>query len=285
MRVLAATSLTVLAMASASCPGPGLMGGADESTLSPMVRVEVDALMRLVADRFLRELAERDDEADPRVGAHVTEEPPSEAPDDAQAWGNLDLDEDQTAHAEGFERSSDDTHDEANDARIAREKSYEQHGVGDEPLLSSLSRETWIYQAPRHKSRRIGYLRAGAVVERARKSAGNSGCKGGWYRVSPEGYVCLGKTASLDPFHPIVEASRKRPKRDGLPYDYVLARMPGPPLYARLPISWWGTRACALVLRCSRSSITRDAASVSRPTSSPCRSTVPAGSSPPAFMA
>jgi lipoprotein-anchoring transpeptidase ErfK/SrfK len=103
------------------------------------------------------------------------------------------------------------------------------------PVIASTARETWIFAEPRRKSRRIGYLRAGAVVPRAAKTAGTSGCRGGWYRIEPEGYVCRGKTATLDRYSPIVEASKVRPKLDGLPYDYVMSRMPTPPLYSRLP--------------------------------------------------
>lgn len=103
------------------------------------------------------------------------------------------------------------------------------------PVIASTARETWIFAEPRRKSRRIGYLRAGAVIPRDAKTAGANGCRGGWYRVEPEGYVCRGKTATLDRFHPVVEASKKRPRLDGLPYDYVMSRLPTPPLYGRVP--------------------------------------------------
>ncbi|MBL9023623.1 MAG: L,D-transpeptidase [Myxococcales bacterium] len=132
---------------------------------------------------------------------------------------------------------------------IAGEEASEEEGDDDEvgndgpsevaedtaPVIASTARETWIFAEPRRKSRRIGYLRAGAVVPRAAKTAGTAGCRGGWYRIEPEGYVCRGKTATLDRFNPIVEASKVRPKLDGLPYDYVMSRMPTPPLYSRLP--------------------------------------------------
>ena len=103
--------------------------------------------------------------------------------------------------------------------------------------LASTAKETWIFAAPNWKARRIGYLRAGAVVERrAEPAAKNHACPGGWYRIEPRGYVCVGDKATLDVFHPVVEASKKRPVRDdGLPYTYVMSRFPPPPLYARLP--------------------------------------------------
>jgi hypothetical protein len=102
--------------------------------------------------------------------------------------------------------------------------------------LASTAKETWVYAAPYWKARRIGYLRAGAIVERrAEPAARNSACPEGWYRIEPHGYVCVGSTATLNVSDPVVEASSKRPRRDGLPYTYVMSRFPPPPFYARLP--------------------------------------------------
>jgi hypothetical protein len=102
--------------------------------------------------------------------------------------------------------------------------------------LASIARETWIYAEPRWGSRRLGYLRAGAVVRRGAEPAGTSGCSGGWVRIEPHGHVCVGATATLNIHDPAVEASSRRPVRGaGLPYTYVMSRIPPPPLYARLP--------------------------------------------------
>jgi hypothetical protein len=102
--------------------------------------------------------------------------------------------------------------------------------------LASTAKETWIFAEPNWKARRIGYLRAGAVVERrAAPSAKNHACPEGWYRVEPRGYVCVGATATLNVSEAVVETSAKRPRRDGLPYLYVMSRFPPPPLYTRLP--------------------------------------------------
>jgi hypothetical protein len=102
--------------------------------------------------------------------------------------------------------------------------------------LASIAHETWVYAEPRWSSRRIGYMRAGAVVERSHDPSGHAGCVEGWYRVAPRGYVCVGPTASLDIFSRVVEASKRRAVRDdGLPYTYVMSRFPAPPFYARLP--------------------------------------------------
>ena len=103
------------------------------------------------------------------------------------------------------------------------------------PELASIAKETWVYREPRFGSRKLGYLRAGAIVERSEEAAGYGSCKGGFYEIEPHGYVCVGKKATLDLFHPVAEASRARPSLDGLPYRYATSRYPTPPMYARLP--------------------------------------------------
>ena len=106
-----------------------------------------------------------------------------------------------------------------------------------ERVLVSIGRETWIYAEPRLGARKIGYLRFGAVVGRARQPAGRDDCPQGWFRISPEGYACNnGRTATLDLEHRLVLMGRQRPDRlSGLPYVYGVPRNAAPPLYARLP--------------------------------------------------
>ena len=95
---------------------------------------------------------------------------------------------------------------------------------------------TWIYDAPRAGSHKLGYLRAGAVIDRAEDSAGQAGCEGGWYRVVPRGYACVGKGASLSLDNPIVQAATRGPRRgEAVPYTYVMSDAPPPQLYFRLP--------------------------------------------------
>jgi lipoprotein-anchoring transpeptidase ErfK/SrfK len=102
--------------------------------------------------------------------------------------------------------------------------------------IASIAMRTWIYDEPRAGARKLGYLRAGAVVDRSEASAGSKGCEGGWYRVAPRGYVCVGKGAALSLEHPIVQAAPAGPKRDqALPYSYVMSDSPPPHLYFRLP--------------------------------------------------
>jgi hypothetical protein len=102
--------------------------------------------------------------------------------------------------------------------------------------LAAIAAETSIYEEPRWSSRRLGYLRAGAVVRRGLEPvAAGPRCPGGWYRIEPRGHVCVGAMATLDLRHPVAVAAAHPPGAEGLPYRYALSRSPTPPLYARLP--------------------------------------------------
>ncbi|WP_437280989.1 L,D-transpeptidase [Sorangium sp. So ce375] len=79
--------------------------------------------------------------------------------------------------------------------------------------LASIARETWVFAEPRWTSRRIGYLRAGAVVARRPEPSGRTSCADGWYRIEPNGYVCIGASATLNIHDLAVEASSRRPVR------------------------------------------------------------------------
>lgn len=108
--------------------------------------------------------------------------------------------------------------------------------IPEGPTLGSIVKETWVFAKPNWKSRKIGYLRAGAVVGREDKAAGKNGCDKGWYRIAPRGYVCVGNGATIESSHAVLEAAARRPDRtQGLPYDYVMSKFPPPPLYIRLP--------------------------------------------------
>jgi len=103
-------------------------------------------------------------------------------------------------------------------------------------LLVAIARETLVYERPSFKSQKVGYLRAGAQVRRDEKPAGFAGCKLGFYRIMPEGYVCVGPTATLDPNNPVAQFSRVRPDRSApMPYLYGRSLYPTPPFYTRLP--------------------------------------------------
>ncbi len=107
-------------------------------------------------------------------------------------------------------------------------------GKGDK--LLSIAMRSWVYMQPSDRATKLGYLRAGAGVERSRQAVGMEGCAGGWYRVAPRGFMCVGKGATLDMDHPVGQAVMGGPKRgQGMPYRYVISREPGPHLYFKLP--------------------------------------------------
>lgn len=102
--------------------------------------------------------------------------------------------------------------------------------------LASIAWRSWIYTDTGPNRTRYGYLRAGAVLSARGPRIVNDGCDGGWYRINPRGFVCLGLGATLDLQHPVVVASQTRPRRaQGLPYTYALSGDTPPLLYFRLP--------------------------------------------------
>jgi lipoprotein-anchoring transpeptidase ErfK/SrfK len=96
--------------------------------------------------------------------------------------------------------------------------------------------ETLVYEEANPSSKKIGYLRAGSIVDRRGGIAGTNGCPGGWFPIEPRGFVCVGKDATLDVDDSIVKAAWRMPDREaGLPYGYAVVRNAGSPFYARLP--------------------------------------------------
>jgi hypothetical protein len=108
---------------------------------------------------------------------------------------------------------------------------------GGEHKLAAIAREAWVYAGPNDSTLKLGYLRAGAVVDRGEKPvAMTKRCKGGWFRVVPRGFVCNGKRATVDSKHPIAVASWRPPARgEPLPYKYGRSKEQAPYLYHRVP--------------------------------------------------
>ena len=77
--------------------------------------------------------------------------------------------------------------------------------------LASIAMRSNVYISPDYQSTKLGYLRAGAVVDRAAVPSGYKRCKGGFYRIHPRGYVCVGTGASLDVSTAIVDCRPARP--------------------------------------------------------------------------
>lgn len=108
--------------------------------------------------------------------------------------------------------------------------------VDADRALAAITQETFVYASPSYRSKKIGYLRGGAIVRRDTEPAGRGACPDGWYRIAPEGYVCVGKRATLDMNHPLVRAAARRPDRLAVaPYDYGMSLFPTPPFYTKVP--------------------------------------------------
>ncbi len=106
----------------------------------------------------------------------------------------------------------------------------------DGTRLASIAWRTWVYTDTGPKRTRHGYLRAGSVVDARSPAIVNSGCEGGWYRVNPRGFVCVGKGATKDLTHPVVVHHSVLPVRgQGFPYLYAMAGEVAPFRYFRLP--------------------------------------------------
>lgn len=102
--------------------------------------------------------------------------------------------------------------------------------------VASIAWRSWVYTDTGRNRTRYGYLRAGAIVAARGPKVVNDGCDGGWYRINPRGFICLGLGATTDLSHPVVLASQGRAVRgQGLPYTYALSSDTPPLLYFRLP--------------------------------------------------
>ncbi len=108
--------------------------------------------------------------------------------------------------------------------------------VDPERALASIAMETIVFAKPAWDAPKLGYLRAGAIVRRGHDPVSKRGCSRGWYSIEPDGFVCVGKTATLDLSHPVVQAAALRPDRSQpFPYVYGRSRFPTPPFYTKIP--------------------------------------------------
>ncbi len=104
------------------------------------------------------------------------------------------------------------------------------------PRLGVLAFAAIVYDQPSTGAKRLGYLRAGASVERLGEPEGKSGCKSGFHRIAPRGFVC-GDDATTELEHPVLRAASQRPRLDKpLPYRYGFVRAVTP-LYLGIPTS------------------------------------------------
>jgi lipoprotein-anchoring transpeptidase ErfK/SrfK len=106
----------------------------------------------------------------------------------------------------------------------------------DVPILGAKGLYVMVRDRPDMKSAgKLGYLRLGAIVERSADPVAGTGCKGGWYKLEPQGYACLDADGTLERDHPILRAANRRPELEKpMPYAYGFVRAVLP-LYLRVP--------------------------------------------------
>jgi hypothetical protein len=91
----------------------------------------------------------------------------------------------------------------------------------------------WWPETAGKGSKRIGYLRHGAVVAAYAKTVVNEDCKEGWYELEVNGFVC-GKAVTSELSSPKVRLAPKQPDHDaGMPYRYGVNLSDGTPLYRK----------------------------------------------------
>ena len=83
-------------------------------------------------------------------------------------------------------------------------------------------------------TKRIGYLRHGALASAYDRPTVNDDCKEGWFQLEVGGYVC-GKALTAELTSPKIRLAPKQPDHDaGMPYRYGVNLSDGTPLYRRV---------------------------------------------------
>ena len=95
---------------------------------------------------------------------------------------------------------------------------------------------TPIRAEPSSESVRLGYLRAGALVNSTTtEPIGYQDCDGGWYELDTGGYACHGRDIIVFSGERLPELRARQPDREAvMPYEYVTVHRKTP-LYKRLP--------------------------------------------------
>jgi lipoprotein-anchoring transpeptidase ErfK/SrfK len=94
-----------------------------------------------------------------------------------------------------------------------------------------------VRSEPDAEALRIGYLRAGAVLQaKTAEPVGRTGCPRGWYELTTGGFVCNGREVTAFLGDRLPESRATQPDRAArLPYRYGFARRDRTPVYRRMP--------------------------------------------------
>ena len=106
----------------------------------------------------------------------------------------------------------------------------------DVPIVGAKGLFVMVRDRPDFKgANKLGFVRLGGMIERSTEPVVGTGCKGGWYKVEPKGYVCVDEDVTLDREHPIMRAASRRPDlQKPMPYAYGFVRAVLP-MYLRVP--------------------------------------------------
>lgn len=90
---------------------------------------------------------------------------------------------------------------------------------------------------PDRESPRIGYLRAGSVLQATTSEpVSMEGCRGGWFELTTGGFVCNGRDVIAFEGRRLPERRSAQPDFDApLPYRFARTRRDNTPMYRRLP--------------------------------------------------
>lgn len=119
-----------------------------------------------------------------------------------------------------------------------REEPSEKPAAG--ARMYSKARFAWIYPSPRRSDAWLGYVSLGGSVPlkggsaEAARIVGGRGCDA-WYAVEPQGFMCEGSAATLDPNDPVVVALARDAADVSSPWPFKYGESIGAPRYPRLP--------------------------------------------------
>jgi hypothetical protein len=93
-----------------------------------------------------------------------------------------------------------------------------------------------IWSAPDPTAQRMGYLRAGALLQSTTSlPVADEGCDSGWYELDTGGFVCSQRDVTIFSGERLPERRARQPDRDAvMPYEFATVRE-RTPLYRRLP--------------------------------------------------
>lgn len=105
----------------------------------------------------------------------------------------------------------------------------------DGPPLWGARSDAPILDRPSPDGAEIGTLAFGGRVARSEEPVTTRGCEGGWYAIHPEGFVCAGRDATVDPEAPAAKMLAPPARDANLPFRYAQVKGKGAVTYARLP--------------------------------------------------